>query len=117
MLYSAAMAKRSLRFLLYSIHAHLATGAPDYIAFFRSLTSLRGHHHEEGKRQIAVGTATLVKNGTRLFLIMQRSTFEQENDLLEAKPLTNGLLRSTKTFTVARSRGTNILTKSDGSAR
>jgi hypothetical protein len=74
------MPKRTLRFLLYSIHGHLATGAPDYLALFRSLTSLRGHHHEEGKRQIAIGTAMLVKDRTRLLLVIY--TGDKEKSIL-----------------------------------
>lgn len=69
MIYSAAMPKRSLRFLLYSIHGHLATGVPDYPALIRSLVSLRGYHHEEGNRQAAIGTAMLLSNRERLFVV------------------------------------------------
>jgi hypothetical protein len=36
---------------------------------FRRLTSLKGHHHEDGNRQVAIGTAMLVRNQTRLLLI------------------------------------------------
>jgi len=60
--------KRSLRFLLYSIHGHVATGRPDYEALFRSLTSIKGYYREEGKRLVAVGSAMLVKHQTRLLL-------------------------------------------------
>jgi hypothetical protein len=64
------MPKRGLKFLLYSIHGHLATGVPDYPTLFRGLIGLKGHYHEEGKRQIAIGTAMLVKNQSRLLLII-----------------------------------------------
>ncbi len=80
MIYSAAMPKRGLKFLLYSIHGHLETGVPDYLALFRSLTSLKGHHHEEGKRQIAIGTAMLVRNQSRLLLIVY--TGDKEKSIL-----------------------------------
>ena len=63
------MSKRSLRFLLYSVHGHLATGVPDYVALIRSLVSLQGYHYEEGNRQAAIGTAMLVRNQERLFMI------------------------------------------------
>jgi hypothetical protein len=80
MIYSAAMPKRGLKFLLYSIHGHLAMGVPDYLTLFRSLTSLKGHHHEEGKRQIAIGTAMLVENQSRLLLIVY--TGDKEKSIL-----------------------------------
>jgi len=80
MIYSAAMPKRSLKFLLYSIHGHLATGVPEYPVLFRSLTSLKGYHHEEGKRQIAIGTAMFFKDHARLLLVIY--TGDKEKSLL-----------------------------------
>jgi hypothetical protein len=60
--------KRSLRFLLYSIHAHLKTGAVDYEALFRGLTTLQRYFNAEGRRFVAIGTAMLIKGQTRLAL-------------------------------------------------
>lgn len=61
------MPKKSMRFELYSIHAHLETGSVDYADLFSIMSSLRGHHHHEGRRQVAVGQAVWTAN--RLFLV------------------------------------------------
>ncbi len=61
------MPKRFLRFELYSIHAHLESGDVDYEKVFAAMPGLRGHHQQDGKRQVAIGTATFVDG--RLFLI------------------------------------------------
>jgi hypothetical protein len=68
MLYSAAMAKRVLRFELYSIHAHLATDIPvDYMKLFETMPSLQGYHLEESKHHIAIGKANF--SSGRLFIV------------------------------------------------
>jgi hypothetical protein len=56
---SDQMSKRTLKFLLYSIHGHLPTGTPDYTNLFRALTQLKGRYKREGGRVIAIGAAYL----------------------------------------------------------
>src|ERR1700677_3047629 len=73
------MPKRTLRFLQYSIHAHLENGNPDYAALFRGMTLLKGKYRQTGKRVTAIGTAMLTKGSKdqeRLFLIV----YTGEND-------------------------------------
>jgi hypothetical protein len=72
------MARRNFRFNLYTIHGHLEDGVPDYNKLFRSMISLKGHHHEEGKRQVAIGTARLT--GNDLFLVVYSG--DKEKNLL-----------------------------------
>lgn len=72
------MARRNFRFNLYTIHGHLENGVPNYTTLFRSMASLKGHHHEEGKRQVAVGTARIT--GNDLFLVVYSG--DKEKNLL-----------------------------------
>jgi hypothetical protein len=62
------MALQNVRFHLFTIHAHLKNGAPNYANLFKLMTNLRGHYHEVRKRQVAVGDAKLL--GNNLFLII-----------------------------------------------
>jgi hypothetical protein len=67
------MPKRTLRFLQYSIHAHVEGGNPNYDALFRELVVLRGKHRQSGRRITAIGSATLTrgsKDQARLFLVV-----------------------------------------------
>jgi hypothetical protein len=50
------------------MHGHLEVGNPDYAELFKLMSSLKGHHHEEGLRQIAIGTAKTHPKG--LFLVL-----------------------------------------------
>jgi len=54
------MPKKSFRFELYSVHGHLESGTPDYVKLFGAMTNLKGYHTQEGKRHIAIGTASFV---------------------------------------------------------
>jgi len=62
------MATRNFRFHVFTVHGHLETGIPDYVKLFSLMTGLKGHYHQVGKRQIAVGTAKLL--GNDLFLVI-----------------------------------------------
>jgi hypothetical protein len=78
--YGPQMPKRTLRFLQYSIHAHLESGNPDYLVLFRGLTGLQGKHRKHGKRVTAIGTAMLTKGATdqdRLLLIIYTGDDDQ----------------------------------------
>ena len=67
MIYSAEMPKQNLRFLLFTIHGHLAAGNPNYAELFTVLTKqLPGYSYVEGKKRIAVGAARLT--GERLLV-------------------------------------------------
>jgi hypothetical protein len=77
------MSKRTLRFLQYSIHAHLEGGNPDYATLFRQLISLKGRYRKSGRRFVAVGTAMLTRGSTdqdRLLLIVY--TGEDDQNIL-----------------------------------
>lgn len=67
------MPKRTLRFLLYTIHGHVGGGNPDYLKLAKQLVKLRGRHWQQGKRVIAFG-GTLRKSasarGERVALIL-----------------------------------------------
>lgn len=74
------MPKRTLRFLQYSIHAHLEVGNPDYVALFRQMTILNGKYRQNGKRVTAIGAAMLTKgsnNQDRLSLIVYTGDNDQ----------------------------------------
>lgn len=74
------MPKRTLRFLEYSIHAHVETGNPDYLHFIRQLVDLKGKYRKSGRRVMAVGAALLAaaSGGTeRLFLIIYSGDDDQ----------------------------------------
>jgi hypothetical protein len=86
------MPKRSLRFLLYSVHGHGAAGVPDYASLISGLVSLQGRHREEGNRQVAIGTAMLVNNRERLFLTAYTGDKEKSTlhfDLVEQHEFTS----------------------------
>src|SRR5580704_11138777 len=74
------MPKRTLRFLQYSIHAHLEVGNPDYTALFRGMTILSGKFRQNGRRVTAIGSAMLTKgsnNQDRLSLIVYTGDNDQ----------------------------------------
>lgn len=74
------MPKRTLRFLQYSIHAHLESGNPDYVALVQGLISLKGKYRKTGKRVTAIGTAMLTRGSTdedRLLLIIYTGDDDQ----------------------------------------
>jgi hypothetical protein len=74
------MPKRTLRFLQYSIHAHLEVGNPDYAALFKAMTILGGKYRQNGKRVTAIGAAMLTKGSNdqeRLSLIVYTGDNDQ----------------------------------------
>jgi hypothetical protein len=72
------MKLRTYRFNLFTMHGHLEVGNPDYAELFKLMSSLKGHHHEEGLRQIAIGTAKTHPKG--LFLVLYSG--DKEKNLL-----------------------------------
>lgn len=74
------MSKRTLKFLQYSIHAHLEEGNPDYPSLFHRFTELKGKYRKNGKRVIAIGTAMLTggsANHERLSLVVYSGEDDQ----------------------------------------
>lgn len=57
------MPKRTIRFLLYTIHGHLARGTPDYAKLLRGIVRLKGRFWRDGKRVIAFGTVMIAEAG------------------------------------------------------
>lgn len=69
------MAKHNLRFLLYTVHAHVETGTVDYLGLVKTLVLLKGYHFQEGKRNVAFGEAKIINN--RLFLVVYTGDTEK----------------------------------------
>lgn len=74
------MPKRSLKFLQYSIHAHIGESNPDYANLIRELAAIKGKYRKSGKRILAIGTVKLTRaahESVRLFLIVYSGDYEQ----------------------------------------
>ena len=72
------MARRNYRFNIFTIQGHIEGGNPDYVELFKLMSTLKGHHHEDGSRHIAVGTSKLSNEG--LFLVIYSG--DKEKNLL-----------------------------------
>lgn len=122
-LLSPPMPKRTLKFLQYSIHAHLENGGnPDYAALFRAMTILKGKNRRAGKRVTVIGSATLTrgsKEQDRLSLVIyagdndQNILFFDLNELTEFSSTTiPGRFVARKTHAVIDPLGRTLMLES-----
>jgi hypothetical protein len=116
------MPKRTLRFLQYSIHAHLENGNPDYAALFKAMTILKGKKRQSGRRVTVIGSAMLTKGSKeqdRLSLVIYTGDNDQSvlffdlNELTEFNTAaTPGRFAARKTHAVIDPTGRTLMLES-----